>query len=329
MQTGGPDNTPGASDGIFVFMGDKPSPAVGASVEVTGRCREFSGTTQISPSFAATSATMPRCRQWSLGNVIPGTDCALPGTDCPTGAAAERDARGVRGRGIPAHRRLHRHRLLRRRAVHPASRLQMQGEIGLAAKSDIPLMIPTETIDQSDTAALAAAARYNDAHRGGPRRRREHRLYATPTTRGHAVPVAHAEPPGPGGRPGHVPEAGDPRVPTSDPGGSCRRPRSQVGGTARPGRDREHPDPSRLRTCCSGIGDLKIATFNMLNYFNTYGETWAASDGNATAPSVAYNFDNPRRCSFFTDRGRGAATGTRPDHERRCAPGRRSTRSRA
>ncbi len=73
-------------------------------------------------------------------------------------------------------------------------------------------------------------------------------------------------------------------------------------------------------------GDLKIATFNMLNYFNTFGETWAASDGNAAgSDGTSYDFTNPRRCSFYRDRGsRCRRHGHRgPPHQRHLRAGRR------
>ena len=57
MQTDGTggavDATPGAADGIFVFLGSTnaaTAPALGAKVTVTGPASEFGGLTQISPA---------------------------------------------------------------------------------------------------------------------------------------------------------------------------------------------------------------------------------------------------------------------------------------
>ncbi|WP_419817462.1 ExeM/NucH family extracellular endonuclease [Glaciibacter flavus] len=55
------DATPGASDGIFVFLGSqKPSLAIGDAVSVTGKVSEYFGLTQISASTAgALTVTQP------------------------------------------------------------------------------------------------------------------------------------------------------------------------------------------------------------------------------------------------------------------------------
>ena len=87
------NDTPGASDAIFVF-GNNSQPAgveIGDSVEVTGVVSEFNGLTEI------TAGPGGVVEVGSLGTVtpratVPGTDCALPGTECLTGAALN-DAR--------------------------------------------------------------------------------------------------------------------------------------------------------------------------------------------------------------------------------------------
>ncbi|UOQ91259.1 ExeM/NucH family extracellular endonuclease [Agromyces endophyticus] len=54
IQTPGPDTTPKASDGVFVYLhGENPDVAIGDRVRVTGVVEEFNGQTQIKPATAA------------------------------------------------------------------------------------------------------------------------------------------------------------------------------------------------------------------------------------------------------------------------------------
>ena len=164
---GSTNTTPGASDAIFVFGGNSQSAGVeiGDSVEVTGEVSEFFGTTEITPGpggvveVASLGSVTPRA-------TVPGTDCALPGTACLTGAALNSAREAFEGEvfqptgdytvtdvndGSPFN--------------GGSFSSSFFGEIGLAAESDLPLITPTELIDAQATADIAARKAYNDAHR--------------------------------------------------------------------------------------------------------------------------------------------------------------------
>ncbi|MDF0512461.1 ExeM/NucH family extracellular endonuclease [Agromyces sp. H3Y2-19a] len=54
IQTPGPDTTPKASDGVFVYLhGENPGVEIGDKVRVTGTVEEFNGQTQLRPATAA------------------------------------------------------------------------------------------------------------------------------------------------------------------------------------------------------------------------------------------------------------------------------------
>ena len=111
---------------------------------------------------------------------------------------------------------------------------------------------------------------------------------------GHPVRVGAA---------GDVPEAGRSSSSDATSGASSRRPRSRAAG---PASDRVAIANTRTAApedVLGADGDLKIATFNMLNYFNTFGEAWAASDGSTPGTTAGYDLTNPRRCNYYTDRG--------------------------
>ena len=128
IQTPGPDTTPDASDGIFVYGGPggfTPAtyPAIGDSVSVTGTVGEFSGATQI----AANDAGVVDDRRPSRlgGRQDPGPRHRLrPARHrLPGLPRARRRPREGRGRGLPADRPVDRDRRLRRLAASsPASR---------------------------------------------------------------------------------------------------------------------------------------------------------------------------------------------------------------
>lgn len=318
LQTGGEEgvdyDTPGASDAIFVFSGSKTAPAIGATVEVRGVAGERFGSTQLNASAAANTITVLGSPQPAVvpNDTVPGTDCALPGTDCLTGAALDAAREEFEGElfqptgaytvtdsydGSPF--------------TQSGSRgFAMQGEIGLAAESDIPLMIPTESIDQSDTAGLAARRAYNQAHQlilddGADID------YSSNTFEDSPFPWFTATHPV---RVGAAVTFPKPVVLRFDFEFWRLQPQTKV-AAGQDGQDRvaiENTRTSAPEDVLGSTGDLKIATFNMLNYFNTFGEPWAASDGSsAGSDSSAFSLTNPRRCSYHTDRGPvPPATGT-------------------
>jgi predicted extracellular nuclease/2',3'-cyclic-nucleotide 2'-phosphodiesterase (5'-nucleotidase family) len=300
IQTGGKDgvdyNTPGASDAIFVFMGTKTSPAIGTSVEVTGPVSEFFGTTEISPAAAGDVKVLGTALPPVVpGNTLPGTDCALPGTDCLTGAALEAAREEHEGEaflptgdytvtdaydGTPFTQEIP-------RAFH------MQGEFGLAANSTQPLMIPTELHDQSDSAAIAARRAWNDAHAvvlddGADID------YVSNTFEDTAFPWL---------TPDHTVRVGASVSFVKPVILEYRRdlwriqPQSKIapGSTGSSQVTFEQDRPAQPEDVG---GDLKIATFNMLNYFNTTGESWAASDGAG----------GDRTCDYHSDRNNARIT---------------------
>ena len=166
--SGGTTNeTPGASDAIFVF-GNNSQPAaveLGDSVEVTGEVSEFFGTTEITPGPGGVVEVAP------LGTVtprstVPGTDCALPGTDCLTGAALSSAREAFEGELFQPTGDYTVTDVNDGSAYNGGSfSSSFFGEVGLAAESDLPLIAPTEIIDAQATAAINARKAYNDAHR--------------------------------------------------------------------------------------------------------------------------------------------------------------------
>ncbi|MEV5001874.1 ExeM/NucH family extracellular endonuclease [Nocardioides sp. LML1-1-1.1] len=166
IQTPGPDTTPGRSDGIFVFGSVPAGLAVGDSVRVSGTVKEFNGLTEIDvatgsvTTIAALGTVVPK-------TVLPGTDCALPGTDCLEGAALEAAREAVEGEAFkPTAPYTVTDAYDGSAFVSGATPSSSNfGEIGLAAQSDQPLITPTDIIDAQDTAAIAARTRWNDAHR--------------------------------------------------------------------------------------------------------------------------------------------------------------------
>ena len=169
LQTPGPD-TPDASDGIFVYAGSNAAAldglAIGDSLEVSGTVKEYNGLTELDVARGTVAATD------SLGTVtpktvVPGTDCALPGTDCLEGDALEAAREAVEGELFQPTTPYTVTDVYDGSAYNPpaAGSGNNFGEIGLAADSEQPLITPTDIIDAQNTAAIADRTRWNDAHR--------------------------------------------------------------------------------------------------------------------------------------------------------------------
>jgi len=145
IQTGGTggaaDATPGASDGIFVF-GSNSMPAgiaVGDSVEVTGPVSEFAGLTEITPaSGGVTELAEPL-------TAVTAWSAAYPTTD------ADREAH--EGELIAPTDQF---------TVTNAYATNQYAEIGLAT-GDHPLVQPTEVVAPSDAGGLAVVKADNAA----------------------------------------------------------------------------------------------------------------------------------------------------------------------
>ncbi|MFC7485589.1 ExeM/NucH family extracellular endonuclease [Knoellia sp. CPCC 206453] len=287
LQTPGAD-TPDASDAIFVYGGTSgfaAYPAVGDSVEVSGQAAEFSGATQIIASSVANVA--------SLGTVtpktaVPGTECALPGTDCLTGAALNTAREVVESElfqptapwtltdvydGGPYY-------------SDGTNSSANRGEMGVAANSAVPLVSPTEVIDAQATAEIAARKSYNDAHRIILD---DASSLTYSTTQNNNLPF-------PWLTPTHTMRVGagitftKPVVFTFGFNAWRILPQAQVVGAPTGALAIEQTRPAAPENVG---GDLKLATFNVLNFFPTTGEEFVSS-GLGT-------------CTFFTDRA-GART---------------------
>ncbi|MCY4726292.1 ExeM/NucH family extracellular endonuclease [Nocardioides sp. STR2] len=262
IQTGGEDTTPGASDGVFVYEPNFASTiAVGDSVEVEGVVEEFSTLTEIDATKVTELAQpLPAVVP---NTVLPGTDCALPGGECLTGAALDAAREEFEGE-----------------AFQPTAPMTVTdsydfgvtsssyfGEIGIAAASIIPLVTPTEVIDAQDTAAIAARTAYNAAHLVILDDGSSATYWNTSNTAGaqdqpvpwltadHTVRVG-------AGVTFHQPVVLDYRF------GWKLQPQRQVVGkpTGLVTFEQDRPAaPAEVG------GDLELATFNVLNYFTTFG----------------------------------------------------------
>ncbi|MFW5466460.1 ExeM/NucH family extracellular endonuclease [Knoellia sp. CPCC 206391] len=288
IQTAGAD-TPNASDGIFVYGGTSgfaTYPAVGDSVEVAGEVDEFFTTTQLIASsvkpVASLGAAIPK-------TVVPGTDCALPGTDCLTGAALDTAREVVEGElfqptapwtltdvydGGPYY-------------SNGTNSSANRGEMGVAANSAVPLVSPTEVIDAQATAEVTARKNYNDAHR----------IILDDAASLTYSTTQNDEQPFPWLTPTHSMRVGagitftKPVVFTYGFNAWRIQPQAQVVGAPTGALEIEQTRPAAPENVG---GDLKLATFNVLNFFPTTGEEFVSS-GLGT-------------CSFFTDRDSGRTT---------------------
>lgn len=287
IQTPGAD-TPDASDAVFVYGGTSgftTYPAVGDSVEVTGEAAEFSGQTQIVAAQSGVVAITPSLGTVTPKTVVPGTDCELPGTACLEAAA------------LNTAREVAESELFQPTAPWTATDVYdgspfwqgtsfssaFRGEIGVAANSDMPLVTPTEVVDAQATADIAERVKYNNAHRivmddGSSV------TYSSGANRDLPFPWFTAD---------HSVRVGaeisfpKPVVFTEGFGTWRILPQSQIVGDPTGQIDVEQTRADNLAPQDVG-GDVKLATFNVLNYFPTTGEEFVSS-GLGT-------------CTFYNDR---------------------------
>src|SRR4051794_40179031 len=290
IQTPGPD-TADASDAIFVFANNAAPagyPAVGDSLDVTGTVAENFEQTELTgaswtPHGSSLGTVTPK-------TVIPGTDCALPGDTCLSGAALDAAREVSEGE-----------------AFQPAASNDWTltdvydgapfygtgltngssnfGEMGVAAESDQALIAPTELFDvQNEATQVANRTKWNDAHRiilddGSSTN------YTT--TNGSPFPWM---------TPSYVPRVGAPVtfpapvILYKDFGVWRVEPSTQVVGAP----SATQPQLAQTRAAIAGGpenigGDLKLATFNVLNFFPTDGNEYETLDPN-------------NHCTYFTDR---------------------------
>jgi 5'-nucleotidase len=304
VQTPGAD-TPNASDAVFVFGngGFSTYPAVGDSVQLTGLVSEFNGLTEITVSSNEQVTKVASLGTVTPKTVVPGTDCTLPGDGCPTGTALDAAREAVEGEafqpttpwtltdvydGGPAY-------------TNGSNSSSNFGELGVAAGSTKPLVAPTEVIDAQNTAEVAKRVAYNNAHRivmddgSGTN-------YTTTTS--SAFPWM---------TPTSVPRVGAavtfPAPVIFTWGFSQWRiePSSQVVGAP----TATQPQITNTRGSVAAPeavgGDLKLATFNVLNFFPTTGADFVGA-GLGTCTYYNDRANQPVTVNTCTNNGpRGAA----------------------
>ena len=296
IQTPGAD-TADASDAIFVYGGSggfASYPAIGDSVDVTGTVGENFGKTQIASATWSPHGS-------SLGTVtaktvVPGTDCALPGSACDNAAALDTAREAAEGEafqptgnwtltdvydGGPFYAAGTQLQLELRRAGRG------RGEHQAAGRADRALRRPDPGGPDDEPAGVERRA---PDHR---RRRFEHQLLDDAT--GSPFPWM---------TPTNVPRVGAaitfpaPTILIKDFSQWRLLPSSQVVGAP----SATQPQLQQTRAANAAPqnvgGDVKLATFNVLNFFPTDGNEYvAAGGGNA--------------CTYFTDRA------GQPDHHQR------------
>lgn len=273
LQTPGPDTTPEASDGLFVYAPGFAADVVvpGASVEVTGTATEFGQMTQVDARAGGVTVLPDSLGVVLPKTVVPGTDCTLPGDACLTGAALDAAREVVEGEAFaPAGDFTVTDVYDGSAYVEGATSSSGNfGEIGLAARSDLPLMTPTEVVDPHDAAARAARTAYNTAHR----------VILDDGSSWNYSSAAHTGKPMAWHTPDHqvrvgaavtfpVPVVLDFRF------GWKLQPASQVVGrptTTQPQFEQTRRGPEDVD------GELRLATFNVLNYFTTLGDSLGAA----------------------------------------------------
>ena len=288
LQTPGAD-TPSASDAVFVYGGTDgfgTYPALGDAVEVTGTAGEFSGQTQVTvlDDTDVTAVSLPGAV--TPKTTVPGSGCAEGACDSLADLAAAREA--MEGE------------LLKPTApwtvtdaydfspFWPGSGFSSGffGEIGLAAESADPLVTPTELYDaQTQAGQIAARKAYNDAHR----------IVLDDGSSLNYASSANTDEPFPWLTADHVVrvDAGvsfpQPVVFTEGFGRWRILPSTRVTGAP----SASQPQFAQTRAANAVPqdvgGDLKMATFNVLNFFPTTGEEYEAAGGG-------------NDCTYFNDR---------------------------
>ena len=250
---------------------------------MTGEAAEFSGQTQIVSNNAGVTPITPSLGDVTPKTVVPGTDCALPGTAC------------LAGTELNAVREVAESELFQPTAPWTATDVydgspfyqgtsnssSFRGEIGVAAQSDMPLVSPTEVIDAQETALVAERTAYNNAHRivmddGSSM------TYSTSQNSSEPFPWFTAN---------HTVRVGAeitfPKPVVFTEGFSTWRilPQSQIVGAPTGKINVEQTRPAAPQNVG---GDVKLATFNVLNFFPTTGVEFVSSSLGT--------------CSYYNDR---------------------------
>ncbi|HCB06553.1 MAG TPA: hypothetical protein DEQ43_20315 [Nocardioides bacterium] len=289
LQTPGADTTPGRSDALFVFTPsfDDSTLDIGDSVQVTGTVTEFGTAPNTLTEINATTVT----DVGSLGTVvanttIPGTDCALG--SCPNLATIEAAKEEVEGELFQPTGDWTVTDAYDGSSLNPTSTSATNGgsssffgELGLAANSTLPLIAQTEVAAPGSSAANERIA-YNNAHR-------------VILDDGSSTTYWNtANPP-------TLPTRNDP-IPWYTPthqvrvGASVTFPQGVIldyrfGWKIQPQGGQVVGAPTgkvtfeqdRPATPANVGGDLKLATFNVLNYFTTLGVDYDAGPESCTS----------------------------------------------
>jgi len=287
VQSTTPDD-PAASDAILVFAGSgfTAFPAIGDSVQVRGTVSEFNGLTEL--TIATNGDVVPVA---DLGSVpvktdIPETGCAVGA--CPTTVAALNAAReSSEGElfqptapwtatdvydGAPLYN-------------DGSNATSNFGEIGLAADSSTPLVAPTEIIDAQNTAQIAAQTQWSNAHRI---------ILDDGSSRNYST--TNKDDPAPWQTLSYVPRVGAavtfpaPVVLTWGFNMWRVEPTTMVNGAPDVNTQPQFSQTRAANAAPQDVGgDLRLATFNVLNFFPTDGAEYVAAGGGNV-------------CSFFNDR---------------------------
>jgi 5'-nucleotidase len=285
IQTPGVD-TANASDGIFVYGGSTNAniPAgiqVGDSVRVTGKIAEFFNLTQIVPGAAGVEV-LPS----SLGTVTPRT-FTYPTSD--------------------AERETYEGELVAPQGTFTISNVyatNQYGEIGLAS-GEGPLKQPSEYADATNNAALQAIKEENAGRALVLDDGATTNYLQNQTTKALPLPWltgadgnAVASPPRVGASVDfHQPVILDYRNDVWKV-----QPQAQVvkNGAAVATFEDTRAQNLHPADVLKATGDVKIATFNVLNYFNTTGEAYSAAGPQQNPPLDTF-------CTYYTDRGPGTS----------------------
>ncbi len=271
LQTGGTggatDATPGASDAVFVFTPsyDETTLALGSTVTVTGAVSEFFGLTEITATSVATAASaQPAVTAWSAA--YPTTAAAREAHEgelmAPTNTFTVTNSFNTNNFGEVG-------LATGTKPLHPAHRRR-----GLRHPRRPPPWLRTT----SRAASSSTTARRSTSSRTPPPRRSRSR-----------------------GSPRPPPSAWGPRRPSRCHHAATTdgvildfrnsnwkfQPQQQVTNTGATVATFANTRNANLAPRTVG-GDISLATFNVLNYFNTTGEEWVSS-GRGT-------------CTYFTDR---------------------------
>lgn len=273
IQTGGTggttDGTPGASDAIFVY-GNNAMPAgvaIGDSVEVTGKVAEFSGSTQLVPAAGGVVEL-----EAPLAAVTP-LEIAYPAT--------ETDREAQEGMLLAPTDDF---------TVTNSYNINTFAEVGLAT-GDEPLRQPTEHAADTNT-FLLNAIKADNAARGV--------VLDDGTSVNYMTNAAAKNEPLPWLTPTNPIRVGAEATLTGPVVLEYRfntwrfQPTSPVYDDGAAVATFENTRPANATPRDVG-GDLKIATFNVLNYFNTTGQQYVAN-GAAQTPPVN------TQCSYYEDR---------------------------